>query len=87
MKPTYAIILILGIVIGAAGMQIYLYSTSTNDDRFQVGDYVQTTSEWDDWYTPLSGNVTDIEHYRENTLIVIDGNYSRQINQDWFMDV
>jgi hypothetical protein len=86
MKSTYLIILVLGIAIGAVGMQTYLHSPSTDNDRFGIGDYVKTNNEWNEWYTPVCGNVTDIDHYEGNTLVVIDGNQSRWINEDWFVE-
>jgi len=85
MKSTYLIILVLGIIIGSVGMQTYLHYTSTDNDRFEVGDYVKTSPEWNEWYIPVCGNVTDIGHCEGNTLIVIDGNQSRWINEDWFV--
>ena len=86
MKTKYPIIFILGILLGSLGMYTYTNSM-TNDDRLQIGDHVQTTSDWNEWYAPIEGNITDVDHYDGNTLVVIDENRSRWINEDWFKEV
>ena len=53
--------------------------------HFLVGDKVQTTDEWNKFYEPMNGNVTDVYEYKGDYLIRIDG--GRRINEYWIEEM